>query len=79
MKNLLERLSKLKHPQFVIPAQAGIQAGDMPSLVSSNAYRKNISFAGLSLKVGLRKLQVDWIPACAGMTVLAKQRRRCET
>ena len=67
MKFLFGCLYKLNHPQIVIPAQAGIQVGGMPSLVLS-VDRKNVRFADLSSKVSVKKLLVDWIPAYAGMT-----------
>ena len=67
MKFLFGCLFKLNHPQIVIPAQAGIQVGGMPSLVLS-VDRKNVRFADLSSKVRVKKLLVDWIPAYAGMT-----------
>ena len=67
MKYLFGCLFKLNHPQIVIPAQAGIQVGGMPSLVLS-VDRKNVRFADLSSKVSVKKLLVDWIPAYAGMT-----------
>ena len=67
MKFLFGCLFKLNHPQIVIPAQAGIQVGGMPSLVLS-VDRKNVRFADLSSKVSVKKLLVDWIPAYAGMT-----------
>ena len=68
MKYLFGCLFKLNHPQIVIPAQAGIQTGDMPSLVFFSINCKNIRFAYSSLKVSLMRLLVDWIPAYAGMT-----------
>ena len=65
MKYLFECLFKLNHAQTVIPAQAGIQTGDMPRLVFFCINCKNIRFGYSSLKVSMKKLLVDWIPACA--------------
>ena len=68
MNNLLARLFKLKRSQFVIPAQAGIQIGDMLSLATKADTWQGFSMSHWSVQTKLRNLLLDWIPACAGMT-----------
>ena len=72
MTHFLKYLFKLNHVQFVIPAQAGIQVSDMLGLALIREGIKNIWFSSLRIKVRFRKLLIDWIPAYAGTTGLAK-------
>ena len=59
---------KQKITQVVIPAQAGIQIGNVFSLATKSVRSQCFTKSQLRIKAKLRSLMFDWIPACVGMT-----------
>ena len=68
MKYLAVSKLKITFITSVIPAKAGIQAGDMSNLVTIKAKQQQLQTLHSSKKVNWNKLWLNWIPAYAGMT-----------